>query len=248
MPCILNASSFNNGLIQSADATGVLQLQSNGTTGLSIGTGGKVSLPNTALTTASAGTLEYDGRVPYFTPLGTQRGVIPGMQYFRLENAVLGSNATGAQSIFGLGCTLSSSTVYAFELFYCITKSAGTTAHTVSSLFGGTATINNISYSCLMSQSGTTGSVTGIPATTTSFGMFIQQTSSATISASIATAAQAVFPLIRGVVSVNAGGTFIPQYSLSAAPGGAYTTQLGSYMLIYPIASSGGNVSVGTWA
>ena len=49
-------------------------------------------------------------------------------------------------------------------------------------------------------------------------------------------------------LSVNAGGTFIPQYSLSAAPGGAYTSQPGSYFLIYPVGASGANVSVGTWA
>jgi len=35
---------------------------------------------------------------------------------------------------------------------------------------------------------------------------------------------------------------------LSAAPGGAYTTAIGSYFLIYPISASGANVSVGTWA
>jgi hypothetical protein len=53
---------------------------------------------------------------------------------------------------------------------------------------------------------------------------------------------------VEGTVSVNAGGTFIPQYSLSAAPGGAYTTQIGSYFLIYPISAAGSNTSVGTWA
>ena len=54
--------------------------------------------------------------------------------------------------------------------------------------------------------------------------------------------------ILKGTVSVNAGGTFIPQYTLSAAPGGAYTTQAGSYMKISPLAASGANVSIGTWA
>ena len=54
--------------------------------------------------------------------------------------------------------------------------------------------------------------------------------------------------MIRGTVSIATGGTFIPQYSLSAAPGGAYTTQLGSYFLIYPLGASGSNTSIGTWA
>jgi hypothetical protein len=53
---------------------------------------------------------------------------------------------------------------------------------------------------------------------------------------------------ITGTVSVNVGGTFIPQYTLSAAPGGAYTTSAGSYFAIWPIGSSGSNTSIGTWA
>jgi hypothetical protein len=53
---------------------------------------------------------------------------------------------------------------------------------------------------------------------------------------------------ISGTVSINAGGTFIPQYQLSAAPGGAWTVASGAYFLIYPISASGSNTSVGTWA
>jgi len=37
MPSIINASAASTGLLQSADASGILQLQSNGTTGLTIG-------------------------------------------------------------------------------------------------------------------------------------------------------------------------------------------------------------------
>ena len=51
-----------------------------------------------------------------------------------------------------------------------------------------------------------------------------------------------------GTVSVNAGGTFIPQYSLSAAPGGAYTTAAGSYMKISPLSASGSATNIGGWA
>ena len=54
--------------------------------------------------------------------------------------------------------------------------------------------------------------------------------------------------MMKGTISVSTGGTFIPQYSLSAAPGGAYTTAAGSYFLIYPIGAAGANVNVGTWA
>jgi hypothetical protein len=73
-------------------------------------------------------------------------GVVPSQQYYRLNTAYVGSNATGAQSIFGVGVSLSANTVYSFECSAIFTKTAGTTSHTMSSQFGGTATINNILY------------------------------------------------------------------------------------------------------
>jgi hypothetical protein len=54
--------------------------------------------------------------------------------------------------------------------------------------------------------------------------------------------------LIKGTVSINAGGTFIPQYTLSAAPGGAYSTQPGGYVKISAIGAAGANTSIGNWA
>ena len=50
---------------------------------------------------------------------------------------------------------------------------------------------------------------------------------------------------VKGTVSVNAGGTFNPQYQTDAAPGGAYTVAIGSSFKIWPIGASGANVSVG---
>ena len=68
MATTLNASSSSNGLIASGDASGNLALQGNGTTGLTIDLNGKINVPNIALGTAVAGMMEYDGKVPYFTP------------------------------------------------------------------------------------------------------------------------------------------------------------------------------------
>ncbi|CAB5212846.1 hypothetical protein UFOVP189_59, partial [uncultured Caudovirales phage] len=69
-----------------------------------------------------------------------------------------------------------------------------------------------------------------------------------TLSGASTATTQTLSQTFHGTVSVNAGGTFIPQYSLSAAPGGAFSTVAGSYMLIYPISASGANTSVGAWA
>ena len=98
------------------------------------------------LGTAVAGAFDYDGKVFYATPQGTQRGVVPGAQFFRLNADLVGANATGAQSLYGVGVTLSASTVYAFEAVYALSKSAGTTSHNFGYGFGGTATLNNIGF------------------------------------------------------------------------------------------------------
>lgn len=246
MPSTINASTTStSGLVQTADASGVLQLQSDGVTGLSIQSGGKVVLPSTTLSTASAGTLEYNGSVPYFTPLGTQRGVIPGMQYYRLNSDLIGSNVNTAQSFLGVGVTLSSSTVYKFEYTIAMNKTAGTTSHNVSLLFGGTATVNNISYFTQIKYN-TTGF--GTVSNTDSWSVYSQTTSATGIFTGITSATEYHVYFCTGTVSINSGGTFIPQYILSAAPGGAYTVLLGSDFLIYPVGAAGSNTSVGTWA
>lgn len=201
----------------------------------------------TNLTTALAGAVEYDGKVPYFTPQGTQRGVTPAEQFYRLNSAVAGANATGAQSVFGVGVTLSSSTVYRYQGFFALSKTAGTTSHTISYGFGGTATNNNF-----LGAVRRYGLSQALPFTGTAAATIVWQVNTApTVTVATGALTSASFTdvvEVWGTISVNAGGTFIPQYSLSAAPGGAYSTQIGSWFSIYPIGASGANTSVGTWA
>jgi hypothetical protein len=198
------------------------------------------------LGTATAGQFSYDGQVVYVTPQSTQRGVIPGMQFYRLDSALVGSNVNTAQNILGVGCTLSSSTVYAFEIQTTMLKTAGSTSHIVNFGYGGTATVNNIYSDIRTLFFG--GSVNAYMGSTNFQAVISTQTSTVATTAATSVATLLHSMTIKGTVSVNAGGTFIPQYTLSAAPGGAYTTQIGSYMLIYPIGASGSAVSVGTWA
>jgi len=204
----------------------------------------KLVLTSQTLSTAIAGTLEYDGRVPYFTPQGLQRGVVPGMQYYRLNSTRVGANASGAQSYLGVGVTLSSNTVYEFQAMIAVSKTAGTTANNYSLLYGGTATLNNIGYFAQLKYNSV---FTSVPSTD-SFSVFSNTAAATTVLTGIAAASGAIALNIRGTVSINTGGTFIPQYSLSAAPGGAWTTAIGSYFCIYPIGTSGSNTSVGDWS
>ena len=200
---------------------------------------------NTLSSPAAAGQIEYTSPIFAGTPIGTQRGIVPTQQYYRLDSAYAGSNATGAQSLLGVGVTLSSSTVYEFEINVMLSKTAGATSHTLGMLFGGTATLFNIAYianayasTSSSSQTSYLPSISGYAITNSITGFM----------PAIASANLFTFFQMKGTVSINAGGTFIPQYSLSAAPGGAYSTLAGSYIRIAPIGASGANTNVGTWA
>ena len=201
---------------------------------------------NTLSSPASAGQIEYNGTIFVATPTSTQRGIVPTEQFYSLNSGLAGANATGAQNSLGVGVTIAGSTIYEFEMQIALAKTAGTTAHTIALGFGGTATINNIFYISYNIQNNAT-----LPNVVTSsqVSTAVNNTASSTVMTSSLTSANQFFThLIKGIVSINAGGTFIPQYTLSAAPGGAYTTQTGSYMKIKPIGASGSNVNVGTWA
>ena len=194
---------------------------------------------------AAAGQIEYTSPIFAATPIGTQRGIVPTQQYYRLDSAVVGSNVATAQSIFGVGVTLSASTVYEFEIVSAFSKTAGTTSHTFATNFGGTATLNNIAYYNI-GKSNATSLVT--ISTSDTVQVFGQTASAVVITGAISTATFTMVVVMKGTVSINAGGTFIPQYTLSAAPGGAYTTQIGSYIRINPLSASGAATNVGTWA
>jgi hypothetical protein len=245
MAASINASSISNGIVASGDASGILALQGNGTTGLTINASGKLVVPNIALGTASAGMLEYDGTTHYFTPSGTQRGVVPGQQMFVLNSTVTGTNATGNQTMFGLtnGVTLSASTVYRFEILWMPYKTAGTTSHTISVGFGGTVTNNWMAYDVIWNADPTYNVPDGSPYYTAG-----TQMTPFVVTNSESAAGMSHVIRVSGTISVNAGGTFNPIYALSAAPGGAYTTAAGSYFSIYPIGASGSNINVGTWS
>ena len=194
-------------------------------------------------TTPTIGSIEFDGKAFYATAQGTQRGIIPGAQFFRLESNLAGANVSTAQSVFGVSVTLSTSTIYAFEGIYLFSKTAGTTSHTVGTGFGRSATINNIGYNAQGTSNATALT------STSNFGDLLATSATPTVvTGASGSATNFAILKVKGTVSINGGGTFTPQYILSAAPGGAYSTVAGSYFLIYPIGASGANISVGAWA
>jgi hypothetical protein len=194
----------------------------------------------TNLTTPLSGAMEYDGNKLMFTPVGTQRGIVPGMQFYRLNSGYSFTAGAAVTSLYGVGVTLSSSTVYAFDGLMALYRATSTTA-TSSMGFGGTATVNNILY-----QNNSVFDPGTIPNVDSGNNMSIINTaamSPITINASV----NIITSFFSGTVSINAGGTFIPQYSQSNG-GGTTTNQAGAYFRIYPIGPAGSNTSVGTWA
>jgi len=200
---------------------------------------------DTLIGTAAAGNIEYSSPIFAATPIGTQRGIVPTQQYYRLNADLAGANVSTAQSIFGVGVTLSASTVYEFEIFAIFTKTAGTTSHNFQFNFGGTATLNNILYSDLSAYA---AGALPVQNSISIYGVASSATTAAISINSLTSASLVHTHTIKGTVSINAGGTFIPQYTLSAAPGGAYSTVAGSYIRINPLSASGAATNVGTWA
>jgi hypothetical protein len=226
MSNIINADngvvSGTPGLKYTADSSGIIQFQNNGTNSLQVDSSQYVSA----------------------TVNGLGKGLVPAEQFYRLNSNLVGLNATGAQSVLGVGVTLVGSTVYQYEGLLAMSKAAGTTSASISLLFGGSATLNSIMYSAMWEFDATSFQTYVNP---NSFAIVQVATAAATTQSST-TAVTFYRCMIKGTVSVSAGGTFIPQYQLSAAPGGAYTTALGSYFKISPLGASGSNTSIGTWA
>jgi hypothetical protein len=185
--------------------------------------------------------------VTYDTSAGAAKKVslinARGDLLFRLNSDLAGANATGAQSFFGVGVSLAANTVYEFEIMFYLAKTAGSSSHTIRILFGGTATLNNILYQ--LNSQAATSNITG---DATPELAVVSTTAETNVTGSIASTTEHFWGVIKGTVSVNSAGTFIPQYALSAAPGGAYSTKAGSYVRIRSLGASGSNTNIGGWA
>ena len=196
--------------------------------------------PVVPLAIRNSGSIQYDGITPYFD--AQERGLIPSTQFYRNDIDFVGTQALTRQSLFGVGVRVSSQMTYAFELMFSLSKTAGVTSHTVGWGFGGDA-ITDKFYANFLGPSTVTG-VGGMGAFLTT----INNTFPVPSTAAITTAAIIITVQMKGTVSFKYNGLFVPQYILSAAPGGAYSTMAGSYFSIYPIGRAFANNSIGSWA
>ena len=210
-----------------------------------VGTSSIASLQFTAgsvLTTPAAGAFEYDGVVLYSTPTANRRGVSPSVS-IRVQdtnNTLLDSSS--AQNVFSSpnAITLDASTTYMFEAVYYITRAAGTTSHTLSTLFALSGTLTSMTYTA--DTTSTTGNTLGAVSRIYGTGATATVVTGASTSAT-----ENITVVLRGVIKTNATGTLTPQIQYSAAPGGAPTVLTNSYIKLVPVGTSG-MVSVGSWA
>lgn len=217
------------------------------------GTGGsgfialQTAVPSTTGSTANTmvDRLKLSNGVMVGKAFNMDYGVIPVEQFYALNSSYVGSNVNTAQSMFGVGVNLAANTIYEFEIVFVLQKTAGTTSHTVSLQFDiGSGSINNINYSVL-------GSFAGNPTTTIvapDVMLYSQVATTTAVTAATTTAGVNFQGRVRGTVSIGTAGKWTPQYKLSAAPGGAYSTLAGSFVKIYPIGAAGANVNTGGWA
>lgn len=154
-----------------------------------------------------------------------------------------GSDVDTAQAVFGSGAdalTLAADTTYEFEALYWITRAAGTTSHTTAVLFGGDATFVSLAYLAQVTN----------PTVNTLANVQQQMASSATaqtLTAANTSATENLMIRLKGIIRCDAGGTLIPQFKYSAAPGGAPTVKANSFFKVRKIGTDT-VATVGAWA
>lgn len=220
--------------------TGTLSVNTSAVTGsdaLVVNQGGDIRIFNAGNTVSANLYCDVSG------VLHNDQRLVNSSYYFRLNSGVVGANVNTVQNTFGVGIALDANTQYEFEIYMLLNKTAGTTSHTLSVGFGGTAGINNISYATMGAQQAATPLVNQ-PA----FTSMPISTAQTLVKGASTTAIVSTGYILKGTVSISTAGTFIPQYQCSAAPGGAYTTQPGSYVKVTKLGPSGANINVGGWA
>ncbi len=167
-------------------------------------------------------------QVNYFNLVGYGA---PGQMYFTSCTAdFTGTNVTTAQPVFNTTedvIALPASTSYMFEGIYHI-HTTGTASHTFGILFGGTATLTSIDYAASVTNVAT--EVLGAEQTLWATAATVQVLTAATATATHHTVR------LKGIVRINAAGTFIPQYQWgTTAPGVAGVTLRNSYFKLIPL-------------
>ncbi len=167
-------------------------------------------------------------------------GVIAIRQFFRNNAITTLANDTTTQNLLGANGVLNllPETLYEFEVFAQISRTAGTTSRTITFIAGGTSTLTGIAFDAYATSS--TGNVLTAPSA-----IFGSQTGGSlptagtVVTAASTSATENNIIRIKGTIrSGLVGGTFIPQVMFSAAPGGTAVVAIGAMASLYPLVKS----------
>jgi hypothetical protein len=140
-----------------------------------------------------------------------------GEQFICLAANYAAADSASAQKVFNAptngALTVPASTAFFFEALYKISNT-GTTSHTWSTLFGGTATFTSIAYE-VFARTGTTSGAT----ITALSDLQVAVATAVAVTAASTSATEFVTIFLRGIMRINAAGTVIPQIQASAQPG-----------------------------
>lgn len=193
----------------------------------------------TNLTTAVAGAVEFDGSIFYATAVASSRQVVSTEQFIFLSSAYTLTSTTSAQKLFNSSTngalTVSSTTSYQFECIFSLTNMSASNG-SFGFAFGGTATFT--------SQSWISNAVKSATLTTSSASTEMWNTTANTAISGTNTSVTGS-AIVKGTVRINAGGTLVPQVSLSVANAAIVGTD--AYFRIWPIGSNTIQ-SVGNWS
>jgi len=200
-------------------------------------------LTSTALdATAVAAKMEFDGQCFYNTPVAANRAVNQIAHFTSNVADFTLANSASAQSPFEAArdqITLPSTTTYEMEGLITVTGMGGTTRTTALEFDAGSATLTGIYYEATIA----TGAANTI---STVFNSFTAVAATAQVlNATVTTAAMTI--RWKGIVRINAGGTFIPQIKFSADPTGTILCKKDSYFKLTPLGSNTVG-SCGAWA
>lgn len=175
---------------------------------------------------APGGALEYIEYLGWF-PLAAAASGFGDILERRLDSAGTGQNIATVQPWFPTtgSVAVEAGVVYDMRGVLSLTRSAGVTSHTTAIGFGGTATLTFILWRALCNTGDTLASIAANTASA-------KAATSTVVKAASTSATEEIMAFITGSVKINAAGTFIPQFTYSAIPGGAPTVNLGSFFVL----------------
>jgi hypothetical protein len=228
------AHTFISAKAQGVDGTLVSKNEWNNAHSLTTATGVLIGR-----TTAGAGAAEeITPSSTDFTFAAGALGLGPGIVTV-LSADFTGTNVATAQPVFAAAqdtFTAEATTSYIFDACYHITRAAGTTSHTTSLLFGGTATFTSVRY--VIEVSNPTGN------TLSAMNSIVGDVATAVaITAANTSATEHLIVRLIGNMRISGAGTVIPQFIYSAAPGGVPTIKADSFFRMRKIGTN--TVTVG---